>query len=116
MKFSFNNPFFQIHLSKYTSAFISFIGKSKKYATFVKEQNTENAFIDNYGIIVVATSDYFEVNYHIVGTSNNEKVPVIKLYDDCPSKKVLHVRYYKDTIHKDEEMIRLKNLKVRKWF
>ena len=52
--------------------------KSQKYAKFIKEQSIENAFIDNYVIIVVATADYLEVNYHIAGTSNTEKVPVIR--------------------------------------
>ena len=48
------------------------MGKSQKY---VKEQSTDNAFIDNYVIIVVATADYLGVNYHLVGISNTEKVP-----------------------------------------
>ena len=79
-----------------------FMGKSQKYAKFVKEQSTENTFIDNYGIIVVATADYLGVNYHIVGTSNTEKVPVTKLHDDCPNRKVVHVGYYQDTTDQDE--------------
>ena len=29
-----------------------FMGKSQKYAKFIQEQSTENAFIDNYCIIV----------------------------------------------------------------
>ena len=78
-----------------------FMGKSQKYAKFVKEQSIENTFIDNYGIIVVATADYLGVNYHIVGTSNTEKVPVTKLHDDCPNRKILHVGYYQDTTDQD---------------
>ena len=37
-----------------------------------------------------------------MGTSNTEKVPVTKLHDDCPSRKVLHVGYYQDTTDQDE--------------
>ena len=55
-----------------------FNGKKRDFNRFLKEQSLPGTFVDNHGICVIATSDYLNVNYHIVGTSNTNKAPVSK--------------------------------------
>ena len=74
-----------------------FRGETQKYLKFIKEESTPGIFIDNFGISVVATADYLDVAYHLVGTSNNDQDPVTKLCDECPNRKLFHVGYFQDT-------------------
>ena len=83
-----------------------FRGKNQKYNKFVKDQSKPNAFIDHHGIIVVATSDYLKVMYHLVGTSNTTKAPVTKLCDEEKSRTVFHVGYYQDTTDRNDRPLR----------
>ena len=55
--------------------------KMRKMKKFIKEQSQPGQFIDNNGIMVILTSDYLGVQYHIAGTSNNAQNPVTKLGD-----------------------------------
>ena len=73
-----------------------FQGKASKLKKFVKDQSKPGVFIDNYGIMVLATGDYLGVNYHLVGTSNNAKNPFTVIGED-QSRTVFHVGLYQDT-------------------
>ena len=53
-----------------------FNGKARNYNKFIKEHSVPGKFIDNFGLFVLATAEYLNVLYHIVGTSNNAKDPV----------------------------------------
>ena len=73
-----------------------FQGKSRKYKKFIKDHSQPGTFTDNYGIIVLATGDYLDVKYHLVGTSNNAQNPFTKLGED-ERTMVFHVGLYQDT-------------------
>ena len=73
-----------------------FQGKVRKYKKFVKEQSQPGNFIDNYGIMVIATADYLDVKYHLIGTSNNSKNPFTVLGQE-DRDIVFHVGLYQDT-------------------
>ena len=70
---------------------------------FLKEQSQQGAFTDANGLAVIATADYLGVNYHIVGTSNNERNPVSKYGRFDEERPIFHIGYYQDTTdHHDE--------------
>ena len=74
-----------------------FHGKSRSFNRFVKEHSVPGTFVDNFGLLVLATSEYLNVTYHIVGTSNNEKDPVTVIGNkDGDSNVVFHLGYYQD--------------------
>ena len=74
-----------------------FNGKARSFNRFVKEHSTPGTFVDNFGLLVLATSDYLNVIYHIVGTSNNKKDPVTVIGHKESRKVVFHIGYYQDT-------------------
>ena len=73
-----------------------FQGKIRKYKKFIKEHSVPGAFTDNYGIIVLATGDYLDVKYHLIGTSNNAQNPFTILGDENRTQ-VFHVGLFQDT-------------------
>ena len=72
-----------------------FGGKTRDFNKFVKEQSKPGVFIDNSGIPVVATADYLNVVFHIVGTSNNHQNPVTVI-GEGEGRKVFHIGYFQD--------------------
>ena len=73
-----------------------FQSKMRKMKKFIKEQSQPGQFIDNNGIMVILTSDYLGVQYHIAGTSNNAQNPVTKLGNET-YERVFHIGLYQDT-------------------
>ena len=73
-----------------------FLGKMRRFRNFIKEQSKPGQFIDNNGIMVILTSDYLGVKYHLVGTSNNAQNPFTVLGNE-DHQKVFHVGLYQDT-------------------
>ena len=43
-----------------------FNGKARSFNRFVKENSIPGTFVDNFGLLVIATSDYLDVVIHIV--------------------------------------------------
>ena len=74
-----------------------FHGKKREFNRFLKEQGQPGAFTDANGIAIIATADYLGLNYHIAGTSNNEKNPVSKFGRLDEDRPVFHIGYYQDT-------------------
>ena len=74
-----------------------FGGKARAFNKFVKEQSKDGVFVDNYSIAVTVTAEVLDVQFHIVGTSNDEKTPVTTIGEPAGGKKILHVGYYQDT-------------------
>ena len=74
-----------------------FHGKKRDFNRFVKEQSQSGIFTDANGLAVIATADYLGVNYHIVGTSNNERNPVSKYGRFNENRPIFHIGYYQDT-------------------
>ena len=68
-----------------------FHGKKREFNRFLKEQSQSDVYTDNNGITVIATADYLGVNYHIVGTSNNEQDPVSKLGRLEEERPIFHI-------------------------
>ena len=73
-----------------------FNGKTRSFNRFIKEHSVPGKFIDNFGLFVLATGEYLNVKYHIVGTSNNAKDPVTILDYAENSDVVMHLGYYQD--------------------
>ena len=78
-----------------------FQGKTRKYKKFIKDQSKPGTFTDNYGIIVLATGDYLDVRYHLIGTSNNAQNPFTILGDE-EKTNVFHVGLFQDTTDVNE--------------
>ena len=74
-----------------------FNGKARSFNRFVKENSIPGTFVDNFGLLVIATSDYLDAVIHIVGTSNNEKDPVTVIGKKEGRNVVFHCGYYQDT-------------------
>ena len=74
-----------------------FNGKPRSFNRFVKENSIPGTFVDNFGLLVIATSDYLDAVIHIVGTSNNEKDPVTVIGKKEGRNVVFHCGYYQDT-------------------
>ena len=53
--------------------------------------------MDNFGLSVLATSDYLAVVFHIVGTSNNAQDPITRIGEKEGRNVVFHVGYIQDT-------------------
>ena len=53
--------------------------------------------MDNFGLSVLATSDYLAVVFHIVGTSNNAQDPITKIGEKEGRNVVFYVVYIQDT-------------------
>lgn len=73
-----------------------FQGKSRSFNRFVKEHSIPGTFVDNLGLLVTATSDYLDVVFHIVGTSNNDKDPFTTIGNKEGRKVIFHLGYYQD--------------------
>ena len=73
-----------------------FQGKMRKYNKFIKEHSQPGTFTDNFGIIVLATGDYLDVKYHLIGTSNNAQNPFTILGEENGTH-VFHVGLFQDT-------------------
>ena len=80
----------------YLLAFFFSSGKTRSFNKFIKEHSVPGKFIDNFGLFVLATGEYLNVKYHIVGTSNNVKDPVTILDYAENSDVVMHLGYYQD--------------------
>ena len=78
-----------------------FQGKVRKYNKFIKEHSQPGTFTDNYGIIVLATGDYLDVKYHLIGTSNNAQNPFTTLGEESRTR-VFHVGLFQDTTDIDD--------------
>ena len=74
-----------------------FHGKRRAFNRFLKEQSQSGIFTDANGLAVIGTADYLGVNYHIVGTSNNERNPVSKYGRFIENRHIFHIGFYQDT-------------------
>ena len=72
-----------------------FGGKTRDFNKYVRDQSKPGVFIDNTGIPFVATADYLNVVYHLVGTSNNAQNPVTVI-GEGQDRKIFHMGYYQD--------------------